>query len=139
MIAPSAGNQQPWHFIVVDDPKLLASILSDPLYDNIAKPVPLAIVVCGDPSMEKHAGFWPQDCSAATLNILLAAHDRGLGAVWTAAHPLEDRVQALTQLLHLPQGVVPLSVVLLGYPDEALPPEDRFDESRVYSNQWGTR
>lgn len=136
MAAPSAMNEQPWHFVVVDDPDRLEQLFDHPAYHNIRRPVPAAIVVCGEPALEKFAGFWEQDCSAAVQNLLLAAHDRGLGAVWTAAHPLAEAVARLRELLGIPSTIVPLAAIALGWPDEALPTEDRFRADRVHRNRW---
>jgi nitroreductase len=68
----------------------------------------LAILICGDLSLEKYAGFWVQDCSAAMQNLLLAAHDKGLGAVWTGIYPVNDRVVNFKSIFGLPEQVVPL-------------------------------
>lgn len=136
MQAPSAGDARPWHFVVLDEPEAIAGALAGPGYDNIRQPVPLAILVCGDPTLEKFPGFWPQDVSAATQNLLLAAHENGLGAVWTGVFPLEDRVARFRATLGLPDSVVPLALVLIGFPDEALDREDRYDEARVHRNAW---
>ena len=81
MAAPSAGNQQPWHFVVVDDPAILDQIPAIHPFAQMAREAPLAVLVCGDTSLEKHKGYWVQDCAAAVENLLLAAHDQGLGAV----------------------------------------------------------
>jgi nitroreductase len=91
MAAPSAGNQQPWHFVVVDDRALLEKITTVHPYAQMAKSAQLGILVCGDLSLEMHQGYWVQDCAAATENLLVAAHALGLGAVWTGVHPRSER------------------------------------------------
>ena len=78
----------------------------------------LAIAVCGDLALQKHEGYWIQDCSAATQNILLAAHALGLGAVWLGVHPCEDRVESTRKLFSLPENVLPLCLIAVGYPAE---------------------
>ena len=83
MAAPSAGNQQPWQFVVVTDKDLLAQVGLLHPHVHMAPKAPLGILVCGDTRAEKYAGYWVVDCSAAVQNLLLAAHDLGLGAVWT--------------------------------------------------------
>ncbi len=93
MMAPSAGNAQPWQFVVVDDRDKLNAVPDINEYAAMAKNAPLGILVCGDLSLEKYAGYWVQDCSAAIQNLLLATHAKGLGAVWTGIHPIEGRVQ----------------------------------------------
>src|SRR5512142_911151 len=74
MHAPSAGNEQPWHFVVVTDRETLAAIPRFHPYAVMLRQAPAAIVVCGDPTLEKYHGYWVQDCAAATENLLLAAH-----------------------------------------------------------------
>jgi nitroreductase len=90
MNAPSSSNGQPWHFVVVSDRKLLDEIPRFHAYSGMLKEAPLAVVVCGDTSLEKTKGVWVQDCSAATQNLLLAARALGLGSVWLGVYPLED-------------------------------------------------
>jgi nitroreductase len=134
--APSAGNEQPWHFIVIDERRILDAIPEFHEHSGMLRESPLAIVICGDENLEHHKGFWVQDCAAATQNVLLAAHARGLGAVWLGVYPREERVRAMRRLLGLPQHVVPLSIVAVGYPAESVEPADRFDESRIHRNGW---
>ncbi len=136
MAAPSAGNEQPWHFIVVRDRATLDSIPKFHPYSAMVKHASVAIVVCGDLSREKFKGFWVQDCSAATENLLLAASAKGLGAVWTALHPMEDRVSGMRKLLGLPENVIPLALVPLGFPAEQPGRAERFDPGRVHRERW---
>ncbi len=98
--------------------------------------VPMAILVCGDTGLEKYKGFWVQDCSAATQNILLAAQAKGLGAVWLGVYPEEERVKGLRKLLGLPEEVVPFSIIPIGYPDEKKPPANRFNSNKIRYNRW---
>ncbi|KYC53783.1 MAG: nitroreductase A [Candidatus Methanofastidiosum methylothiophilum] len=136
MNAPSAGNQQPWHFIVIDDKKILEEVPKVSLYAPMAKEASVAIVVCGDVKLEKYPGFWVQDCSAATENMLLAAHSLGIGAVWSGIYPLEDRVSGYRSLLGIPDNVIPLSIIIMGYPQEIPKPADRFKSERIRHNKW---
>jgi len=136
MAAPSAGNEQPWHFIVLRDRNILDAIPNFHPYSAMVKHASVAIVVCGDLSREKFKGFWVQDCSAATENLLLAATAKGLGAVWTALYPMEDRVSGMRKLLGLPEQIIPLSLIPLGYPDEQPGRADRFDPVRVHRERW---
>jgi len=136
MAAPSAGNEQAWQFIVIRDRALLDAIPKFHPYSAMLKYASVAILVCGDLSREKIKGFWVQDCSAATQNLLLAITARGLGAVWTALYPMEDRVAGMRKLLGLPDNIVPLSLVPIGYPDEHPGPVNRFDAARVHKDRW---
>ena len=136
MSAPSAGNEQPWQFIVMTERRLLDEIPAFHPYADMLREAPLAILVCGDVRLERYKGYWVQDCSAATENLLLAAHSMGLGAVWVGVYPKEDRVQRLQKLLNLPAHVIPLALVPIGYPAERIPPAHRLDATRIHLNGW---
>jgi nitroreductase len=136
MSAPSAGNGQPWQFVVVDDRSMLDQVPGISPYAAMCKQAKLAILVCGDTTKEKYPGFWVQDCSAAIMCMLLAAHEKGLGAVWTGAHPMPDRVIGLRRLFGLPENVIPLGLVVIGYPSRTVPPQDRYQADRVHHNKW---
>lgn len=139
MAAPTAVNLQPWHFIVITD-KQTIGLLSGQQPTN----APLLIAVCGDTDKTtmpdgkgKLPDFWVEDVSAATQNLLLAAHALGLGAVWTAAYPAMDRVADIANVLNCPQNIIPLAVVRIGYPDESPAPKDKFKEENVSYNKFG--
>ncbi|TZE81898.1 nitroreductase family protein [Calorimonas adulescens] len=136
MAAPSAGNEQPWEFIVLRDKEIMKKIAEVHPYSQALLNADVAIVVCGDESKELLKGFWVQDCSAATENILLAAEDKGLGAVWLGVYPVKGRVDAIKRLLNLPDSVIPLSIVPVGYPDEQREPADRFNKERIHYDRW---
>jgi nitroreductase len=130
MSAPSAGNQQDWQFVVVRNRQVLDELGRVHPYAPL-RGAPLAILVCGDLQRESHKGFWVQDCAAATQNLLLAAHAKELGAVWCGCYPREERAAGLRQLLGLPEHVVPLALVVIGYPAEKKGREDRYDPAKV--------
>jgi nitroreductase len=136
MSGPSAVNEQPWHFIIVKDKKLLEEIPKASPYAQMAKEAALAIIVCGDLKLQKIEGLWSQDCCIAAQNILLAAHALGLGAVWTAAYPLPDRVENLQKLFNIPKNIIPLCVIPIGYPAEKKEPVERFKKDRVHQDKW---
>lgn len=136
MMAPSAGNQQDWAFVVIDDRKLLDKIPAVHPFSKMVLQAPVAILVCGDLSKEAHKGYWQQDCAAATQNILLAARALGLGTVWLGVYPRQERVDGLRQLLDLPDHVMPLALVPVGYPAEEHGQVDRYDAAKVHRNRW---
>ena len=137
MYAPSAADEQPWHFIVVTDSSLLEQIPAIHPYAGMVGQAPVAVVVCGNPGSERHAGMWVQDCAAATQNMLLAAHAMGLGSVWVGVYPREERMAPLRKLLHIPDTIQPFAILPLGYPAEYLEPkEDHFLEERIRFNRW---
>ncbi|EPR44747.1 nitroreductase [Desulfovibrio sp. X2] len=136
MMAPSAGNAQPWQFILVDDRSLLSKVPSFSPYAAMAAHAPLGVLVCGDLSLEKYPGYWVQDCSAAMQNLLLAAHGLGYGAVWTGVTPMPDRIRGFRELLSLPPHVIPLGFAVVGRPDQQPKQPERFDLAKVHSNGW---
>jgi len=134
MAAPTAVNKQPWHFVVVNDKATLQAI------GGQTASAPLAIIVCGDttkalPGLAQ--AFWVQDASAAAENILLAAHAIGLGAVWTGVYPDPDRCQKLIDVLHLPDNIIPMANLLVGYPAENPAPKDKWNPANVSYNAFG--
>jgi nitroreductase len=136
MMAPSAGNVQPWQFVVVNDRKKMAQVKDVHPYVGMAAQAPLGILVCGDLRLEKFAGFWVQDCSAAMQNLLLAAHGQGLGAVWTGVHPVEERVTRFRAIFNLPDPVIPLGFAVIGWPVKPGKEKTRYKPQRVHRNGW---
>lgn len=139
MNAPSAANQQPWEFIVITDRVMLETI---PLFSPFAGMVahaPLGILICGDTRNLAAPGFWVQDCAAATQNLLIAAHALGLGAVWTGVYAMnltDGRVTGFIKHCQLPEGVVPLAFVIIGYPAEAPLQQNRYTSRKIHANVW---
>lgn len=131
--APSAVNCQPWEFVVTDDEEQLARVKEACLFARYN--APSAIVVCGNMQLALKGPdkeLWVQDCSAATQNILIAATSLGLGSVWIGIYPVEPRVQAIKQIFDMPEHVIPMSIVYVGYPAEEKAPRTQYDEKRVY-------
>jgi len=102
----------------------------------MCREAPLAIAVCGDPELATSKDFWPLDCAAATENILIAANALGLGAVWVSVYPREDRIKFMKEILRLPDHVIPLALVPVGFPAEEKPPEYRYNPARVHYDRW---
>jgi len=136
MAAPSAGNCQPWHFVVLRDHAVMDKIPEFHPHSKMLLQAAAAIVVCWDKNSELADGYGIQDASAATENILLAAHSLGLGAVWLGIFPRQHRVEKLKKLLNLPEHIIPLGVVAIGHPDEKKPPANRFDPQKVHFEKW---
>lgn len=138
MAAPTAVNKQPWDFVVVTERQVLDSLMANHPYSNLATAT-AAIIVCGN--MEKAMegdgqAYWIQDCSAATENILLAAHALGLGAVWCGVYPMQDRISPVRETLKLPSYVTPLNIISMGYPAEDPQPKDKWNPTNVHYQQW---
>ena len=136
MQAPSARNYQPWQFIVTTEREILDKIPKVHPYAEMMYQATLAILVCGDLKLEKSIEYCALNCAAATQNMLLAAHDLGLGAVWLGVYPREERMAGLKNLFILPDHIIPISLISCGYPAEDIAPEDRFKPQRIHQNQW---
>ncbi|MCC8153315.1 MAG: nitroreductase family protein [Tannerellaceae bacterium] len=139
MAAPSAVNQQPWAFIVIDDRTILNQLSEELPFAKMVAKAPLAIVVCGDPDKSIYGKeFWIQDCSAASENILLAAEALGLGAVWTSTYPDTERIQTVRKILHLPENIFPLNLIPVGHPKNEHAPKNKFRTNNIHRNRWHT-
>jgi len=134
--APSARNGQPWQFVVLTDREILRKASAINPHAGMAAQAPLAILICADKRLEKSHGYWPVDCAAAAQNMLLAAHGLGLGAVWTGVWPRQERMDGFGRLLKLPEAVIAHSLIVVGYPAEQPPPENRYRPDRVHRNGW---
>lgn len=141
MAAPTARNRQPWQFVAINDKAALAGLGEKLPYAKMLASAGAAIVVCGDLEIAKAGDserMWMLDCSAAAQNILLAAESMGLGAVWTAAYPYEDRIGAVNEVVRLPAHVVPLCVIPIGYPAGTDQPKDKWKPERLHWNTFST-
>lgn len=139
MAAPTAVNRQPWAFFVVDKPELL-KVMADKLpYAKMIDGAPVCIVVCGDLNKtyksEGEVDYWVFDCSAATENLLLQAEAMGLGAVWTALYPEMDRANPIKELLNMPDHLVPMAAIPVGYPTGREKPKDKYKLENIFYNQ----
>lgn len=139
MAAPSAINKQPWAFVVVTDEELIARLGEALPYSRCSNHPAVAIIPCGDLSKAIEgdlAAFWINDVSAATENLLLAAHAMGLGAVWTGLHPDMNRATMVQQMLGLPEHIIPLCVVPVGVPAEQPEVKNKYVPENVHYNRW---
>jgi nitroreductase len=150
MSAPSAVNRQPWSFVVVEKKETLEALSAGLRYAKMLPKSGAAIVVCGLPDKSKIVNlaakvvsglslgdYWITDCSAASENILLAAHALGLGAVWTAVFPNEESIEAVRKILDIPNDVIPLNVIPIGVPANLnIPPLDKFKEKNIHWEKW---
>lgn len=133
MSGPSACNRKPWEFYVIKDKEILKELRTASRFSNIE--APLAIVVCGNLSRAlplQLSTYWIQDCSAATMSILLSATDLGLGAVWCGIHPQKKAEEKVRKILQLPDKHIPLNIIFIGHPKEEIEPRDQYKKSCVH-------
>jgi len=136
--APSAMTKDPWRFVLVRDRQMLSKLSSLHPGAAMLATAAMAIVVCGDldAAFERNVAYLLQDCSAATENLLLAAHALGLGACWVGVYPAEPVVKRVKEWLVLPGTVIPVAVIAIGQPGEQLEPRTRLNPSQVHREKW---
>ena len=136
MYAPSAMNYQPWHFIVIDNREDIDQLYKLNPHAEMLLKAPSAIIICGDLKAEINIDYLVQDCSAATQNALLAIHELGLGGVWISSYPNKDTVVGIRNYYGIPEDIVPVSIIALGYAKEEKAAEDRFTKTKIHFNKW---
>jgi nitroreductase len=136
MMAPSAGNQQPWHFVIISDRTKLDAIPSYHPHSKMVLQAPVAILICGDPAGKPWPDYWVQDCSAATQNLLLAARDLGLGTVWAGIYPAEDRMAGFRKSFAVPEHIFPFALVPVGWPVGDFHSTNRFKPELIHNEVW---
>ena len=136
MAAPTAGTQLCWHFVVVEDRKVLKAIAAKHKNAHMCASAPAGVLFVGDPTSERFGPFWEQDMGACIQNFLLAVHAQGLAACWTGIWPREERTEDFRKMFNVPDNLVPIAFVPVGYADEYKKPVDRFDEGRVHIEKW---
>jgi nitroreductase len=136
MQAPSAHNEQPWHFIVINDRTILDQIPTIHPYSQMCLKASVAIVPCFDSTLKKAEDFLAQDLAASVQNILLAVRALDLGAVWVGVYPNETITEKVKNLLNLPEQITPFNIIPIGYTDVKQDFIDRYKKNRVHYNQW---
>jgi nitroreductase len=133
MLAPSACNSRPWEFIVVRNREKLNQIMETHPYTKMLQTASTAIIICADINLQSGIaeGFFPQDCGAATQNILLQSAELGFGTCWCGVYPKEDKVQAFRKLFELPSNITPFNVIAIGVSDEEFGARGYYDKSKV--------
>lgn len=139
MSAPSAVDKRPWEFILITDKNALVKLADMLPYAKMAEKAAAGIIVAGNIRKQwggEDSDYWIQDCCAASENILLAVESLGLGAVWTALHPYEDRKKPVIELLNLPSHIKPLNFIPIGIPEGTERPKDKFDRGVIHYEKW---
>lgn len=136
MFAPSAVNKQPWEFIVFRNQESMQRIVDVHPNASMLLHANVAILVCWDEHRQHDKGYGPVDCSAATQNILLAAHGLGLGAVWVGIYPRQQRMEAVQKVFNLPGHIHGFAIISLGFPAEHKAMPDRYDKSKIHLENW---
>ncbi len=136
MAAPTAADKRPWAFVAVTDRAVLDTLYHASPWSKMLRQAQAAIVVCGDKRKGLPSDVWVQDCSAASENILLAAEAIGLGAVWCGIYLNPEPTAYVQKVLGLPEEVIPLNIISIGYPTGEEPPKDKWDPNNIHWNRW---
>ena len=138
MAAPSAVAKDPWEFVVIRRREILGKIADGLPNGKMLADAPVGIVICGDLNRahDRQLSYLLQDCSAAIENLLLAVTALGLGACWLGVHPREDRVTHLRRLLDIPDAVIPVAAIAVGWPAESPKPRTRYCEDAFHREAW---
>jgi len=134
--APTAENKRPTDFILIKNRDTLNEVSSILPRGKMIKNAGCAIMVTGDCEVQKQKGFLIEDGSASIQNILLAAHGINLSAVWCGVYPISKYVKELRKYLKLPDHIIPIGIVAIGYPDEEKIVANRFTSKKVHYDYW---
>jgi nitroreductase len=138
MAAPSAVARDPWHFLVIRAQRTLQQLADVLPNGQMLRQAAAAFIACGDINRahDRQESYMLQDTSAAVENILLAANALGLGGCWLGVHPRPERVAGIRDLFHLPDNIIPVCGIALGWPAEQPEPRTRYKEDRVHLEKW---
>jgi len=131
MYAPSARNSRAWQFVVIQNREMLDHLSQLHPYGKMMQEAACAILVCGDRNIDKEEGYLTINCAATTQNIMLAAHELGMGSVWLGVYPRQERMKAISEFLQLQEQLMPVSLISLGFPAEKRPFPERFELEKI--------
>ena len=138
MAAPSAVAKDPWHFIVLKNRETINKLADVLPHGQMLRQATAAFVVCGDIT-QAHGeleSYMLQDLSAAVENILLAANALGLGTCWLGVHPRTERMENIINLFDLPENIIPMCGIAIGWPKDKPGARTRFNQDKIHWEQW---
>ena len=136
MQAPSAFNQQPWHFMIIRDKDILAKMSEVSQYFFMIQKASVAIIVYTDTEKHIMTNFWPQDCAACTQNMLLTIRDMDLGWVRCGIHWNKENEDKLKEIIETPNTVEPFCIIPIWVPKKEQEFRDNFDETKIHHGKW---
>jgi nitroreductase len=139
MAAPSAVNKKPYEFIIITEKSTLKKVSEFLPHGKFLPDSPLGIIVCGDINSAhmEDISYMLQDCSAVIENLLLAVDALDLGACWLGVHPNEDRIEGIKDIFKLPNNIIPVAAVSIGYPASEKPKaRTQYDPNKIHINKW---
>lgn len=136
MQAPSATNERPWEFIVIESTPMLIKLSNVTPYSKMIEKASHAIIVACDMNKLKMEYYWQQDMAACVQNMLLEAVTQDIGAVWIGIAPCEENIKNVKELIELPENIVPFAIVSIGYPLQKVEAVSRFEPERIHNEKW---
>ena len=133
MAAPSAVNRQPWLFYVCKSEEAKQKVIDAMPFGKYKSPIIIIPCIKEINAIPLAHDLVNCDLSAATENILLAAHALGLGAVWCAVYPDKIRTKAIKKAIGTKFGETPFSAIYIGYPseDDKSKVKDKYQEKNI--------
>jgi len=137
MLSPSACNTRPWRFIAITKREMLDKIAEIHPWAGMMRSATLCIAIVALPKSQEGVqndlpkGFYPQDCGAATENILIQAEALGLGTCWCGVYPREVTMAAVAELLGTTAEEIPFCLIAVGEKDEFPAPRGKYEEEKV--------
>lgn len=132
MYAPSARNYRSWQFYLSNDRSFLKKLSEIHPYGKMLNEASWAVLVCNDNTIEPEIGYAVINCAAAVQNFLLAAHDKGFGAVWLGVYPRIDRMDSIGAEFQCPSNHIPMSLIALGIPAELPDQPVRVEPGKIH-------
>ena len=139
MQVPSSSNQHPWELLIIKNKETLKNLSISTPYAWIVQEASCAIIVLGNMNKTVFKEIWDQDCSAVTEGILLGSMQQKLGAFWLGVYPYEERMNYISDILDLPDEVVPFSVIPLGYLSQNEVPRKLFLDEKIHYEKWSKK
>lgn len=129
--APTAMNLQPWIFGVITDKDLLVKIADITDHGKFIAEAAACFAVFGD----KNAKYYLEDCSAATMNMIICLQGFGVGTCWVAGDK-KDYAPKIQEMLGVPGPYELISLIPAGYPKEIQIPKKKNIKEISFTNQW---
>ena len=136
--APSAKNERPWHFIIIENRQILSLLAEVLVYGKMLNEAPLAVAVCGETERDGNPmPQWEEDCAASMQNILIAANALGLGTVWLGVRFGDmGREENVKKILEVPEKISVMGIAAIGWPKESKDSHKGIDANVLHANKW---
>lgn len=136
MYTPNSKDKFPWEFILLANKEKISLVTSEYKNWQTIMSANKLIVICGNLELDNRKEQLIMTCAAATQNILLRATELGVASHWVGVYPNEERIQFLAKVLSLPEYVIPIALVGLGYSDEEFKRNKQSFPQKIHFDKW---